>query len=385
MKNAMKKIVCMMLAVMMMISVFPMAASAAGQVKLVVKLDSKDNVLFDEFVSIKDDTAIVSNLLTHKTEINWTEYDFSHAWSSAEQVNKGLDDSVKNGDTISIMLLTKKVEEQPEQKPEEKPEQKPEEKPEEKPAEVKPINLVVKVNDSGNIVYTGSKIPANGKYTNVEDLLYYCWNKSWEATYTFDHAWSHDQQANLTLAANVNAGDTLYFMLKTKSSTNTNNNSNNVIVGSGTDKLSNFKVYLNVYLNTTIGYPDKTIDITKGAALDGLVKMSEAEAVVLNYYNAKTSAGIAFDGLYLGEGAYSTQYITDSAKYDGFEVSKRDHDITLNIYINNAVAKNTSSSTADSSNPKTGDTIYTAMTVMGLSAAALAAAAYVYSKKRVAM
>ena len=44
-------------------------------------------------------------------------------------------------------------------------------------------------------------------------------------------------------------------------------------------------------------------------------------------------------------------------------------------------AKRISSGVADSSNPKTGDAIYMAVTVMALSGTALAAA-YIFSKKR---
>lgn len=47
------------------------------------------------------------------------------------------------------------------------------------------------------------------------------------------------------------------------------------------------------------------------------------------------------------------------------------------------MAKSSSSSNADSTNPKTGDSIYTAVAVMGLSVTALAAV-YFINKKRIA-
>ena len=55
--------------------------------------------------------------------------------------------------------------------------------------------------------------------------------------------------------------------------------------------------------------------------------------------------------------------------------------VYINVMIGNAKAK--SSSTADTSNPKTGDTIFVPFMVMGVTATALAAA-YVFGKKRFA-
>ena len=56
--------------------------------------------------------------------------------------------------------------------------------------------------------------------------------------------------------------------------------------------------------------------------------------------------------------------------------------VHLNVMLTNAKAKS-SSSNADSSNPKTGDTIFVPVMVMGVTATALAAA-YVFGKKRFA-
>ena len=52
--------------------------------------------------------------------------------------------------------------------------------------------------------------------------------------------------------------------------------------------------------------------------------------------------------------------------------------------IDNATAKSSSSGTADTSNPKTGDSIYAPIAVLGVSATALAAAMFFYNKKRLA-
>lgn len=144
-----------------------------------------------------------------------------------------------------------------------------------------------------------------------------------------------------------------------------------------------YPVYLNIYKDTLVGSPDKRVEITKGAALDGTVTLSEVKNVVKNYYTAKDSDGISYDGLYIAEGNWVADYVADTAKYDSIDAGtmRQTGTVYINVMIGNAKAK--SSSTADSSNPKTGDTIFVPMMVMGLTGTALAAA-YVFGKKRIA-
>ena len=148
-----------------------------------------------------------------------------------------------------------------------------------------------------------------------------------------------------------------------------------------------YNVYLNIFKDTMVGAPDKTINITKGAAIDGTVTMDEVKALVMNHYKAKDSYGISFDGLYLAEGTWVTNYVTDTEKYDKFidvDQFRQYRTVYINVMIDNATAKSSSSGTADTSNPKTGDSIYAPIAVLGVSATALAAAMFFYNKKRLA-
>ena len=150
----------------------------------------------------------------------------------------------------------------------------------------------------------------------------------------------------------------------------------------GTNKFP-YPVYLNIYKDTTVGSPDKRVEITKGAALDGTVTLSEVKNVVKNYYTAKDSDCITYDGLYIAEGNWVADYVAVTGKYDSIDAGSMSQTGTvyINVMIGNAKAKTTS--TADSSNPKTGDDIFVPVMVMGLTASALAAA-YVFGKKRIA-
>ena len=165
----------------------------------------------------------------------------------------------------------------------------------------------------------------------------------------------------------------------------TANSSSSGSGSSGTTTTNKFPypVYLNIYKDTMVGSPDKRVEITKGIALDGLVTLSEVKTVVKNYYTAKDSDGITYDGLYLAKGNWVADYVADTAKYD--EINAKDMTQYETVYINVMIgnAKSKSSSTADTSNPKTGDTIFVPFMVMGVTATALAAA-YVFGKKRIA-
>lgn len=177
--------------------------------------------------------------------------------------------------------------------------------------------------------------------------------------------------SNLTTSANdmTISGDTTVSVTVTEVSSKYNSN----------------KVYLHIFLNNDLTEPAKSINITSGIALDYKVTMAEVKTVVKNYYTAKTSDGIGYDGLYYSTGSWTKDFLNDSNKSDtvtGIQSMLEDGYVHINVVISNATAKDTSSSsTADSTNPKTGDTIYTTATVMTVSACALALV-YFFSKKR---
>lgn len=171
-------------------------------------------------------------------------------------------------------------------------------------------------------------------------------------------------------------------------------NGNDIVPGGGTSSGSNgssssstnkfpYDVYLNIYKDTLVGSADKCVKITNGIALDGLVTLAEVKTVVKNYYTAKDSDGISYDGLYLAQGNWVADYVADTKKYDSIDAGemRQTGTVYINVMISNAKAKSTA--TADTSNPKTGDTIFVPVMVMGVTATALAAA-YVFGKKRIA-
>ena len=146
-----------------------------------------------------------------------------------------------------------------------------------------------------------------------------------------------------------------------------------------------YDVVLNVYLNNSVGEPDKRININDLAA-DGVISMSEVQNLLTDkYYKAKNSRGIDYDGLYLARGNWVEAFSRDYDKYEkitGVDEMRKESRIDINVMLTNATRK--TSSTADSSNPKTGDAIFMTITVMGLSAAALTGL-YFYDKKRKAL
>ena len=136
-------------------------------------------------------------------------------------------------------------------------------------------------------------------------------------------------------------------------------------------------VQLKIYLNGNTKSAAKIVDMIDYAK-DGKITLSEATKVVNKYYEqARSDDDMDVDGLFVKSTWNNGKY--DMA--DAEDYIKVDEDDNTIIYVMVRDAKKISSGTADSSNPKTGDTIFMAVTVMALSATALAAV-YVFNKKR---
>ena len=408
------------------------APTPTYSVQINVKLNGTEQGWYT--VTIKDSTTTVQNLINHKVDGGLIEgYTFNTAYVSNTNTYLDADGTVNSGDKVYI-AFTKE------------------------PATVEPINIVVKVDGSDNVVWTGSKVPANGESAKVADLLSYCWNSDWDDVYTFDHAWSHDQQKNVAKTGSINAGDTVYIMLTKGSSSSGGSSSTTgklsltirvndtkkydndvknftkatvgdvikniydsnwtskyafdkvevngvtygrsdleVMAGDEVDvyltrkysKDNSNKVYLHVYLNGDASTIAMTKDITGTYLMDDWSTDTTEILKYLknNYYTAKdTSEAITIDGLYTNtntNGAFPGNYYADNkvSRLDNIKDKLEDGYVHISVMLKNAKAK--SSSTADSSNPKTGDTIFVPVMVMGLTASALAAA-YVIGKKRFA-
>lgn len=526
MKHTMKKLLCMALAIMLLVSAVPVFAAAAADITVIVKLEDEEIGRYS--FEPKGDTANVGNILKyHVQDVGrvpaGAESNTPEAiWSDKKGSNVSTDNDVDAGDTVTFRFPA------PEEKETTPPakhyvyvvvkldgvaqdpvkkeidgtqttvgnlikfkitqdlsdykfvqawngtkvlnssdtvyeDEKIEFAFEKIQKEAEPIKVIVKVGNSDNVVGTTEKVPANGVSAKVGDLLTYAWNSDWDNVYNFDHAWS-EGKGNVGKNDSVNAGDTLYIMLKKDGSTSggstetpttpsttgklsltirvngtkkydndvknfTNATVANVIknifdsdwttkyafdkvevngvtygradlevrAGDKVDiyltrkysKDNSNKVYLHVYLNGDASTIAMTKDITGTYLMDDW-KTDTTEILNYlknNYYTAKDSSNaITIDGLYVStdtKGAFPSNYYADNktSSKDDINDLLEDGYVHISVMLKNAKAK--SSSTADSSNPKTGDTIFVPVMVMGVTATALAAA-YVFGKKRFA-
>ena len=332
-----------------------------NKVTIVVKKDGVEGTAYD--VEIQNASTTVQNLITHK--INAAEIagmDFAAAYVS----NRGyidLNDAVNAGEKVYIAFSTPAT-------------------------KVEPINIVVKVESSGNVVWSGEKVPANGKTATVENLLTYAWNSAWEDVYAVDHVWSHEQQKNVARGAAIEAGDTVYFMLKEKSTNNNNNNNNGADDDYVVDEEWMKDIWLYIYTNNDLVQPAKRVLLNDYEIIkDHVINKSNALSVVDDYFKATNSNnGIIWKGMYRETNDITAmQFVQQLGRddyIDNLDVLRSKGTVVIKVRVTGVTAK--TAYTADSSNPKTGDEIYMAVTVLGLSAASLAAVAYVYSKKRLA-
>lgn len=150
-------------------------------------------------------------------------------------------------------------------------------------------------------------------------------------------------------------------------------------------------VYLDVYIKGSLWTRSKRLNLTASSgnyiANDGTISIAEngdVRNLIKSYYTATNSDGIKYDGLYELTGNHPKNYYTDSNKVttvNGLDEIRANGEKVYFVVLENVKLKSSSSSTADTTNPKTGDSIYMAVTVLGLSVASLAAVYYI-SKKR---
>ena len=155
-----------------------------------------------------------------------------------------------------------------------------------------------------------------------------------------------------------------------------------------TRKSSANNVFLKIYLNGKTSSAAKIVDISSYGDADGMIDIYEARRVVGNYYTAKDSAGLSYDGLFTdatwNRGAYD-----NSDESNSIDVNVGD-DTYVYIMVYNAktttstsTTTTTSGATADITNPKTGDQIFMAVTMMAVSASALAMFFFLNKKRAV--
>ena len=147
------------------------------------------------------------------------------------------------------------------------------------------------------------------------------------------------------------------------------------------------EIMLKIYLNGHTDSVAKIVDMYDYSH-DGWITKSEVKSVVKKYYSAKNSNGMSYFGLFTEDNW--NLYAFDPENYTGgksrIEVKdEEDGNTVVYVMVTNAKSGGSSSSsssaTADSSNPKTGDMIFTAVTVMGASVTCLAALFFLKKKR----
>ena len=373
MKTVCKKLLSLMLVAVLLVSAVPMMASAASStpVWVVVKEGNADSS--SEVTSFNTEYVASSTTISgmmdaagqYEVTTNFVKASYK---KDGKTTPIGADEALPEGVDGIYVVYEPKAAAQPPEDPTE--------------AVVAPISITVKVDNSDNVVWTGSKTPANKEYALVKDLLSYVWNSDWDNAYTFRHAWVSERQTKLGQNDKVYAGETLYIALENKT-TSGNSNSGS----SGSSSKFPYSVYLHIYAKGNVATPIKTVTLDSWTCVkDGVINLEELKEVVKTYYTAKTSDGIGYDGIYYSTSTTKNDYVNDTnhtKEITNLDTLRTQGYVHLNVWINNYVAKSSSSSNADSSNPKTGDSIYTAVAVMGLSVTALAAV-YFINKKRIA-
>ena len=315
-------------------------------------VDDKGNAISSDtnFQPVNGKSAVISDILTYRWLNTWKDsYEFVTAKSNEKGNNLSLSTTINVGDTLTVTVKAKSGS-----------------TPEAGTVRVTFYGTDGKAVSTYNVT-SGSSIDSK----KVSDAQSKADNKT---GYTFK-GWKIDNKGDLYTSAQVAKlvikGNVEFYAYLEKDTTTTNNK-------------FPYKVYLHIFKDNKVDDPAKTINITEGIALDGKVTLDEVKTVVKNYYTAKTSDGIKYDGMYLAKGNWVGNFVNDTQKYDTISDTnelRKESEVHINVMITNANAKSTTNEKADKTNPKTGDMIFIPVIFMVVSGAAIAGV-YFYNKKR---
>lgn len=315
-------------------------------------VDDKGNAISSDtnFQPVNGKSAVISDILTYRWLNTWKDsYEFVTAKSNEKGNDLSLSTTINVGDTLTVTVKAKSGS-----------------TPEAGTVRVTFYGTDGKAVSTYNVT-SGSSIDSK----KVSDAQSKVDNKT---GYTFK-GWKIDNKGDLYTSAQVAKlvikGNVDFYAYLEKDTTTTNNK-------------FPYKVYLHIFKDNKVDDPAKTINITEGIALDGVVTLDEVKTVVKNYYTAKTSDGIKYDGMYMAKGNWVGNFVNDTQKYDTIPNTnelRKESEVHINVMITNANAKSTTNEKADKTNPKTGDMIFIPVIFMVVSGAAIAGV-YFYNKKR---
>lgn len=272
MKTVCKKLLSLMLVAVLLVSAVPMMASAASStpVWVVVKegtADSSSEVTSFNTEYVASSTTISGMMAAagqYEVTTNFVKASYK---KDGKTTPIGADEALPEGvDGIYVVYEPKTT--QPTTAPTQ-------------PTSAAPISITVKVDNSDNVVWTGSKVPANGESSLVKDLLSYVWNSDWDNAYTFHHAWVSERQTNLGRNDKVYAGETLYIALENKTTSGNSGSGSGSGSDSGSSSKFPYSVYLHIYAKGNVGSPIKTVTLdTWTCVKDGVITLDEVKDVV---------------------------------------------------------------------------------------------------------
>lgn len=327
---------------------------ASKNVTLTV-MNGSTTVMNTKTIELDGDSAQLKKILYYHWDKTWTDkYNYS-----SDSLSRGLEGTIKGGESVTVYVTSKSSEPDPE-------------------PTVKDINFVVTIGttaDNAKESFRGTFTPAQNGASKVGDILTNKWNSKWKNSYKFENAYVKGV-GDLGENDYVKAGQTVTIRVSSKSSSGGS-------TGGGHNKFP-YNVYLHVYLNNNLDSAHKTFDITDGIAADGVVDKNDIwNNLLKNYYSAKDSKGVKIE-LYKAEDNWVKNFAVDNQtdRIDDILDQRDDHYVHINVVLNNAKYKTSGSNNADPNNPKTGDSIGTVISVMGLSATALATM-FFFNKKRI--
>lgn len=376
MKNAMKKLMSLMLVAVLLVGMIPFAASAATY-DVSIDVDGKNALVTNGSSVNYSDCA---NYVAEDRQITKIVYE-GDAVDGTKTLNEGESVTLEGVTRFFVFTESKAVEPQEPAAPQQPA------------APQEPVQPIYDLSIDVNGV---QKVLTNGTFTTYEECLTAAGIDTNEVNITkalYEYTTSNGVQSIQFKAGDVitlSADTRIFFFTEkkaaaTKPTTPTETKPADKVVDEEWMK----DIYLYIYTNNDIIQPSKRVLLNNYTIVnDHVLSKAEILTVVDDYYKASNAnTGIVWKGAYREtENITALDFVAgrDETPITGLDVDRSLNTVIIKVRVTGVTTVGTTY-TADSSNPKTGDSIYTAMTVMGISAAALASVMYFYNKKRMAL
>lgn len=367
MKNAMKKIMSLVLVAMILVSALPFAASA-DTAEMTFYLEVKVDGVKQGYKTVTVPVGTLMNEATIKSYAQSVHADYfsNYTYEGVYDADRTAEEGVYFGAGLNFKT-----------KPVETP-----------PAAPEMIDFWIELKVDGK--HIDSKVVSVLKGTVMDEAAIKQYAKQYLYGSYFGNGYTYTGCYDFGGKAGENGYIGAGIMFETKSTQTTPSTPSTPSTPDNTDKVVGEEwmkgIWLYIYTNKNIITPAKYVQLDNNLIVkDHVLSQAEIMSVVDDYYKAtNANNGIIWKGAYMENANIDAINFVDGRNevpFEDLDVARSAHTVIIKVRVDGVTAITSTNSNADSTNPKTGDTIMVPFTIMTVSASLLAVA-YFVNKKR---